>query len=407
MEPSAVLAELDDLRAADADRRQEGWTKRAFMHAFDAGETVRAVGAEAHARFLDTSGLGGAVYPSIVGMERDLVEAAGALLGAPDGFCGRIAPGGSEAVVLAVRAARDHARRIRGLDGPLEIVAPETVHPSFAKAADLLGMTLIKVAAMGDLAADPTAMADAVSERTALLVASAPTYWHGVWDDIETLGRVAAERGVWLHVDACMGGLLAPFARRAGAAVPPFDLSVSGVTSLTADFHKYGYAPKAATVLLVRDAERDGFVGFDFADGRSGYATPTIAATRSGGPVAGAWAVMRHLGEDGYVRLARQVFEAHGALVGGIGAIAGLEVWGRPQLCILSFGSREIDIAAVGAGLRARGWHPNVYGEPDAIHLRLSPAHAETVPAFLDDLAAATAEVRAGRRGRDGARGGY
>ena len=393
LEREALMCMLEEARAADSDRAQPDWHTRAFIHAFDAGEEVRAVGEAAYLEFLGTSALGPSVYPSIARFEAELVDFARGLFGASPDAVGHVTTGGTESVFLALKAARDRARERRpGIAAP-EVVAPSTAHPSIAKAAHYLGLELVTVPVRGgDLRADMAATAAALTGATVALVGSMPTYWHGVVDPIAELGELAAARGLWLHVDACMGGFLAPFARAAGYPLPPFDFSLPGVTSISADLHKYGYAPKGASVIVLREASLDRHLVFDRAGGHGPYRAPTFAATRTGAPIAAAWAVMRHLGQAGYRTRADAVMRAHAQLTAGIGAIDGLEVLGRPDLAILSFSARDMDIPAVAAGLRARGWVPNTIRGPDAIHLRLAPAHAPLVPRFLDDLAAAAGE---------------
>lgn len=393
LERGALARLLEEARAADCDRAQADWHERAFIHAFDAGEEVRAVGEAAYLAFLGTSALGPTVYPSIARFEVELIDFARGLFGASPDAVGHVTTGGTESVFLALKAARDRAREVRpGIAAPA-VIAPSTAHPSIAKAAHYLGLKLVTVPAHGvDLRADVAAMADALAGETVALVGSMPTYWHGVVDPIAELGELAAAHGLWLHVDACMGGFLAPFARAAGYSLPPFDFSLPGVTSISADLHKYGYAPKGASVILLRESGFDRHLVFDQAGRHGSYRAPTFAATRTGAPIAAAWAVMRHLGKAGYRTRADAVMRAHAQLVAGIGAIDGLEVLGRPDLAVLSFGAHNLDILTVAAGLRARGWVPNTIHGPDAIHLRLAPAHAPLVPRFLDDLAAAAGE---------------
>jgi sphinganine-1-phosphate aldolase len=346
---------------------------RAFIHAFNAGEEVRAVGEAAYLEFLGTSALGPSVYPSIAGFEAALIDFTRGLLGAGPDAVGHVTMGGTESVFLALKAARDRARETRP-----EIAAPAVV--------------VTVPAHEGDLGADLTAMARALTDETVALVGSMPTYWHGVVDPIAAMGELAAARGLWLHVDACMGGFLAPFARAASYAIPPFDFFLPGVTSISADLHKYGYAPKGASVIMLREAGLDRHLVFDQAGGHGSYRASTFAATRTGAPIAAAWAVMRHLGQAGYRSRADAVMRAHAQLVADIGAIDGLYVLGSPDLAIVSFGARGLDIHATAAGLRARGWVPNIIRAPDAIHLRLAPGHAPLVPRFLDDLAAAVGD---------------
>jgi glutamate/tyrosine decarboxylase-like PLP-dependent enzyme len=239
-------------------------------------------------------------------------------------------------------------------------------------------------------------MADAIGDRTLMLVGSAPCFPYGLIDPIEALGEITASRGVWLHVDACVGGYFAPFARMNGVDVPPFDFSVPGVHSISADLHKYGYAAKGASTLFHRTEAQRGFQVFDFDDWPAGgMTTPTAAGTRPGGAVASAWAVMHYLGIEGYRQKARAVTETRERMLHEISNIDGLSPVGTPQLGLFAFGSDTLDIYAVWGRLLQRGWFTGLLTEPKAIHLMLSPAHAEFADEYLADLRDAVAEVAA------------
>jgi glutamate/tyrosine decarboxylase-like PLP-dependent enzyme len=227
--------------------------------------------------------------------------------------------------------------------------------------------------------------------------ASAPTYSLGVVDPIAALGALAESRGLWLHVDACVGGVLGPFVRELGYPVPPFGLHLPGVASLSADLHKSGYAAKGASVILYRDAAREACGRYEFSDWPTGlYAVPTFAGTRPGGAIAAAWAVMHFLGADGYRRIAATVMQARERLVAGLARIDGLHVWGEPDLWAVAYGAEDCEIHAVADAMTARRWSVGRVRKPPGIHLMLTPVHAPIVDDYLADLAAAVATVRAG-----------
>ncbi|RSS38337.1 aminotransferase class V-fold PLP-dependent enzyme [Streptomyces sp. WAC08241] len=404
-----VLAELRGLRAADAPTRGG----RTFAYVYDAGvEGLDELAAAAYTAFATVNGLDPTVFPSVARLENDVVGAVAALLGAP-GAQGTFTSGGTESILLAVKTARDHARAERGVTAP-QLVLPSTAHAAFHKAAHYLGLeTVVVPVDPVTFRADAAATGAAITDRTALVVASAPSYAHGVVDPVAEIAAAAAGRGVLCHVDACIGGWLLPHLRRAGRKVEPFDLSVPGVTSLSVDLHKYGYADKGASVVLYRDAELRRHQYFAHA-GWPGYpvVNPTVQGTKSGGPLAQAWAVLRYVGEDGYTALAGRVAEASDRLLAGLRAIPGVRVLGDPAAGLVSFtvlGGDGEDADGGGPDLslllhlademRALGWYlqPQLSfdGLPPNLHLTLTPATVGQVDALVEDLGTALGAARA------------
>jgi glutamate/tyrosine decarboxylase-like PLP-dependent enzyme len=384
----ALGTELEELGRGDVDWRRG----RTAVYVFNAGEDVLQVAKEAYALFQSENALGPAAFPSLKRMEAEVVSMGLDLLHGAEGACGNMTSGGSESIFLAVKACREAARAAGRDTTGGEIVLPRSAHPAFDKAAQVLDLCTVRVPVAEDLRADPQAMADAIGDRTLMLVGSAPCFPYGLIDPIEALGEITASRGVWLHVDACVGGYFAPFARMNGVDVPPFDFSVPGVHSISADLHKYGYAAKGASTLFHRTEAQRGFQVFDFDDWPAGgMTTPTAAGTRPGGAVASAWAVMHYLGIEGYRQKARAVTETRHE----ISNIDGLSPVGTPQLGLFAFGSDTLDIYAVWGRLLQRGWFTGLLTEPKAIHLMLSPAHAEFADEYLADLRDAVAEVAA------------
>jgi len=233
----------------------------------------------------------------------------------------------------------------------------------------------------------------------------------GVIDDIPALGSLALEKGLWLHVDACVGGYLAPFVRRLGYPIPPFDFSVPGVLSMSADLHKYGFTAKGASVVLLADRSLRPYLTFEFDNWPRGkYSAATFTGSRPGGAIAAAWAVMRYLGVEGYMRLARSIMQARDAMLDGIRAIDGLQVVGLPDLSVIGVTANGVDIFAVAEVLGRKGWFVSTMSEPAGIHLgMLTLAHVAHREEYLNDLAASVAEVRARNltaRSRDVSYGG-
>ena len=387
-------AQLAELGSGDVDWRRG----RTAVYVFNAGEDVLRVAKEAYALFQSENALGPAAFPSLKRMESEVVSMGLALLQAPDGACGNMTSGGSESIFLAVKACREAARAAGRDTRGGEIVLPRSAHPAFDKAAHVLDLRTVRVPVATDLRADPAAMADAIGDRTLMLVGSAPCFPYGLIDPIEALAELSSARGLWLHVDACVGGYFAPFARMNGVALPAFDFSVPGVNTISADLHKYGYAAKGASTLFHRNEAQRAFQVFEFDDWPAGgMTTPTAAGTRPGGAVASAWAVMHYLGVEGYRAKTRAVTDTRERMLREISQIEGLAPVGDPQLGLFaygSFGPQALDIYAVWGQLLKRGWFTGLLTEPRAIHLMLSPAHADFADEYLADLRAAVAEVR-------------
>ncbi|MFI7540133.1 pyridoxal phosphate-dependent decarboxylase family protein [Actinoplanes sp. NPDC049599] len=394
-----VLAELHELRAADLPTHGG----RLFAYVYDpAVGGLDELAQAAYAISAHVNGLDPTAFPSLLAMENALVAAAGRLLGGGPGttapeVVGSVTSGGTESLILAVKAARDAHPE---LDRP-RLVIPSTAHAAFAKAAHYLRVALDVVPVGPDLRADPVATAAAIGPETVLVAASAPSYAHGVIDPIAGMAAVAAERGVRCHVDACFGGWVLPYLRRLGADLPAFDFSVPGVTSISVDLHKYAYAPKGVSVLLHRDAALRLPQFFAYADW-PGYTmvNPVISSTRSGGPIAAALATMRHLGDDGYLRLAGRTRDAVAVLAGAVEATGGVRLFAPPETSVVCLAAEpDVELFVLADELAARGWHTQpqlAYGNlPATIHLTVTAAVGATAAEFAPDLAAAVAATRA------------
>ena len=311
----AIQRELESFGKGDADWR----SARTAVYVFNPGEDVMRVAKDAYAMYQSENALGPLAFPSLKRMEDEVIGMGLSLLHAPEGAAGNMTSGGTESIMMAVKACRDQARS-EGRDTlDAEILAPISVHPAFDKAAHYLGLRVVRVAVADDLRADVGAMARAVTERTLMLVGSAPCFPYGLIDPIEELDALARQRGLWLHVDACVGGYFAPFARMNGIEVPAFDFELEGVRSMSADLHKYGYAAKGASTVMHRSEEQRAHQSFEFDGWPSGHmSTPNMAGTRPGGAIASAWAVMHYLGIDGYRAKARQVTDTREKLTRGV-----------------------------------------------------------------------------------------
>jgi glutamate/tyrosine decarboxylase-like PLP-dependent enzyme len=370
---------------------------RVPLYVFKANDEITALGRDAFLEFFTENALGSKrAFFGLKQMEDEVVAMGLSLFHAPDDAAGFFTTGGSESIICAVMACRDYGRRQTGrADRRGNIVLPFSAHPAFTKAARLMDLELRRVPVATNYRADIAAMARAIDADTLLLVGSAPCFSYGTIDPIADLGRLAQERGLWLHVDACVGGYLAPFVAKAGFPVPAFDFAVPGVMSMSADLHKFGFCPKPASTVFYRSADRAACQPFEMNDWPGGkFATATLVGTRPGGAVAGAWATLQAMGEQGYVDTARQIMELAAGYRRGIEAI-GLTVLGNPDVSILCFTSKEFDMLRVGEVMATCGWLPGLVREPHAMHLMLSMLHAPAKDDYLRDLRDAVAQVRA------------
>ncbi len=391
----AVIDALTEKRADDA-RWQDGKT---FGMVYDGGPSVHDVAEKAAVLYLHENALNTKAFPSLGAIQAEVVGWTSDLLNGGDFASGFLTSGGTESILCGVKAARERARKERGITAP-EMIVAESAHAAFHKAAHLFGLKLHKTKVLDDWTADVDAMAELINENTALLVGSAPQYPQGVIDDIPAIAALAASTDANCHVDACMGGFVLPFVERLGREVAPWDFRVEGVTSISADIHKLGYAPKGVSVILHRSKKLRSYQTFLFDDWLGGfYGSPNLQGTRSGLPMAAAWAVMSHLGIDGYLELTRANLANADQVRAGIAAIDGIRVLGDGQYHLVAMSNEPddpepIDIFALGDALLARGWHLDRQGPPDSLHSTISNSNTGVIDRYLEDLADCVAEVR-------------
>lgn len=385
---------VDALRAMRTDdvRWQDG---RTFGMVYDAGPEAHAVLDEVASMFLHDNALNTVAFPSLGAIQRDVVGITADLLHGEDA-AGFMTSGGTESILMAVKAARERARHERGVTEP-EIVLPVSAHAAFHKAAHYFGLTVRRVPVRDDWRADVDAAAALVNDRTVLVVGSAPQYPQGVIDPIPELAALAASVGANFHTDACMGGFVLPFMEMLGHPIPPWDFRVEGVTSISADVHKLGYAPKGASVILHRTKDLRRHQTFVFEDWLGGfYASPNMQGTRPALPMACAWAILHHLGVEGYCALTRTTIETRVKLVDGVRAIPGLTVLGEPEAQLVAIAAEDpevLDVFAVGDALAARGWFHDRQKPPDTLHATVSAGNAPVIDEYLADLRVCVAEV--------------
>ncbi len=370
---------------------------RTLAYVYDSGlEEVDALGLEALSMFAGSNGLDPTAFPSLARMENDLVAMAGRFLDAPDGFAGSVTSGGTESILLAVLAARDGATTVPEGATP-SMVLPATVHAAFLKAAKFFGVRAVVVDVDPEtMRADVAAMEAAIDDTTVLLVGSAPSYAHGVIDPIPELAAAASARGIRFHVDACIGGWVLPHLDD----VPPWTFAVDGVTSMSVDLHKYAYTPKGVSVVLHRTAALRRSHFFASADW-PGYTmlNTTMQSTKSGGPLAAAWAVTHRIGPQGYRDLARQARRATLEIADGVRGIEGLRVFVEPESTLVALTTDgPCDVFTIADQMLARGWfvQPQMsYRDlPATLHLTPSAATAPSVPEFVVALGEAAAAAR-------------
>jgi glutamate/tyrosine decarboxylase-like PLP-dependent enzyme len=390
-----VIADLEQKRGADA-RWQDG---RTFGMVYNGGPSVHEVAERAAVLYLHENALNTKAFPSLGQIQSEVVRWTADLLHGPDTAAGFLTSGGTESIQCAVLAARERGRAERGIRAG-EIVVAESAHAAFHKSAHMFDMPIRTTPVSADWTVDVDAMAEAVNENTVLVVGSAPQYPQGVVDPIAEIAALAASVGANCHVDACMGGFVLPFAEMLGRDLPVWDFRVEGVHSISADIHKLGYAPKGVSVVVHRTKELRRYQTWVFDRWLGGlYGSPNLQGTRSGLPMAAAWAVMQHLGVDGYVDLTRQTLDNADRMRAGIAEIDGIRVLGDGALHLIAMASdpdagNPIDVFALGDALLARGWFHDRQGPPDSLHSTVSNSNTGVIDEYLADLGECAEQVR-------------
>ena len=390
-----VMTRLQRLEANETARWQEGYASGAVYHGdpdhIDFLSRVYALYSQANPLHAD-------LWPSITKFEAEIVAMTADMLGArrtADPVCGTLSSGGTESILLAMKTYRDQAQKEKGIRRP-EMVVPVTAHAAFDKAAAYFGIKMVKIPVDRDFQADVAAAARAINRRTVVVVGSAPSFPHGMMDPIVKLSELARGRGVGFHTDACLGGFVLPWAEELGYTVPPFDFRLPGVTSMSADTHKYGYAAKGTSVVLYRTPELRRHQYFTIADWPGGlYFSPGFAGSRPGALSAACWAAMVSIGRDGYRDATRRILETAGTIKAGIAAIPEIRILGDP-LWVVAFTSPTLDIYRIMDAMGHRGWSLNGLHRPSCVHLCVTLPHTRPGVAarFITDLQSAVEEVK-------------
>lgn len=398
-----VLEQMESFYEREKDSWEAGFVSGAVYHGdeefIEFLNRVYAINSQSNPLHAD-------VWPSTTKFEAEIVRMTAGMLGAnetDDEIVGTVSSGGTESILLAVKAYRDWARETRGIRRP-NMVIPSTAHAAFDKAAQYFGVRLISVPVAEDCRANVEAMRAAADGNTVLMVGSAPGFPHGVIDPIAELAEFARGRGIGFHTDACLGGFVLPWARQLGYPVPDFDFALPGVTSISVDTHKYGYAAKGSSVVLYRGVDLRHHQYYTTGRWSGGlYASPTFAGSRAGALSAVCWAALVSIGEAGYLEATRRILETGEAIKGGIRAIPELEVLGDP-LWVIAFKSDSLDVYRVMDVMGKKGWSLNGLFDPPAVHLAVTQRHAQPGVAerFLVDLAEAVRAVKESPAGEGG-----
>ncbi|CAM1509473.1 Fc.00g032120.m01.CDS01 [Cosmosporella sp. VM-42] len=398
----AVRSELEALANMDHTRWEDGFVSGAVYH----GEAdLLALQTEAFGKFTVANPIHPDVFPGVRKMEAEVVSMVLNMFHAPPGAAGTSTSGGTDSILMACLAARQKAYTERGVTEP-EMILPETAHTAFHKAAEYFKIKIHLVACPA-----PTYQVDVrrvqrlINPNTILLVGSAPNFPHGVIDDIESLSKLALRRKIWLHVDCCLGSFLIPFLEKAGFESQPFDFRLKGVTSISCDTHKYGFAPKGNSTSLYRSAELRTYQYFVSPDWSGGvYASPGIAGSRPGALIAGCWASLMTIGEAGYL-------DACGKIVGTAKKVADalrntpslsseLEILGNPLVSVVAFTARNLNIYDIADGMSAKGWHLNALQNPPAVHVAVTLPITKVWEKLVADLEAVVEDEREKERVR-------
>ena len=389
-----VLADLGAKGAEDLDYKAgKSWSLVYYLN-----DEYYEFLKKAHNSYFSENGLNPMAFKSLKVLESEVVRSTAEMLHGAEDAVGTMTSGGTESILMAMKAYRDRAKKKKPWLLNPEVILPTTAHVAFDKAAHYFGLKLRRAPIDSKGQVDVRKVAKLINRKTVLLVGSAPQYPHGTVDPIHELGQLAQRHKIPLHVDACFGGFMLPWLEKIGVSVPAWDFRVPGVTSISADLHKYGFAAKGASSIIYRDMTyltHQFFITTDWCGGI--YASPSMAGTRPGGPIAGAWAALQALGEDGYCRLAQEAWDATEKLRGGIGLIPELRLLGLPHATVVCYASAsdEVDLYAVADQLADKGWDVGRQQHPASVHLTVNANNAPVIDEYLDDLRAAVATVKA------------
>ncbi|CZR52981.1 probable sphingosine-1-phosphate lyase [Phialocephala subalpina] len=385
-----VLKELETLANMDHTRWEDGFVSGAVYHG---GDSLMKIQTEAFGKFTVANPIHPDVFPGVRKMEAEIVSMVLAMFNAPVGAAGVTTSGGTESILMACLSARQKAYAERGVTEP-EMILPETGHTAFRKAGSYFGIKVHLVACPAPTyQVDLRAVSRLINSNTVLLVGSAPNFPHGIIDDITGLSKLAVKRRIPLHVDCCLGSFLVPFLEKAGFETELFDFRLKGVTSISCDTHKYGFAPKGNSTVLYRTANLRQYQYFISPDWSGGvYASPSIAGSRPGALIAGCWASLMSVGETGYINACGEIVGATKKIIEAIQENPGLnndlEVIGHPLVSVVAFTSKSLDIYDIADAMSGKGWHLNSLQSPPAIHVAVTLPITKVWEKLVADLEA-------------------
>lgn len=386
-----LLAELTALKKKDVN-----WhSGKSFGYVYYPGEQYAKTINEAYNLFYHENALNPQLFPSLRKLEAEVVAMVNDLFSAPNTASGCLTSGGTESILLALKTARDYAKSVRPLMGYPEIIVPSSAHPAFLKGASYFGLKAVVVPCKA-FVADVAAIKKKINKNTIMLVGSAPSFPHGIVDPIEALSELALKHKLLLHVDSCIGGFMLPFMNKLGYDLPKFDFSLKGVTSISVDVHKYGYAAKGASVILYRSRSLRKFQFSIYTDWSGGvYGSTTMLGSKPGGAIAAAWAAINAIGEDGYLKLVEKTMNATKYLIDQLKEIPALTIIGNPSMSIVAIQSKELDIHEISDEMHVRGWSFDRLQHPTGFHLTISQIHSlEIMKDFVDDLKLAVKKAK-------------
>jgi len=388
-----VLKRMKEMKVYD-ETKYGGGKMSGCIYLGDDAHSSFAV--EAYGLFSVSNPLHTDAFPNVRKFETEVIKMTLNMMHADDNACGAMTSGGTESILMAVKAYRDYAREKKGIKAP-ELIVPVTVHAAFDKACHYFGIKLIHIPLSSSMQVDIRKVEHAISKNTIAIVGSAPNFPHGIIDDIKELGKIAKRNKIGLHVDACLGGFLLPWIASLDEykdEIPLFDFRVEGVTSMSADTHKYGYTPKGTSVVLFHSHELRNSMFFTAPDWTGGvYGSPTMAGSRPGGLIAAAWGSLVALGCDSYLHYAREIMTTTRVMLKGIKTIPELHVIGDPLVMVIAFSSKSLDIYKINAAMKKRGWHLSSLQNPNSVHLCVTVKHVGKENEFIADLKGSVDEI--------------
>ena len=346
-------------------------------------------------KYMHSNALNPMMYPSLQKFETEICSMVTWMLNGDEKCAGSLTSGGTESILMAVKTYRDMARKRRPHVTRPNMIAPTTIHPAFEKAAHYFDVEMIHIDLASDYRVDVNKVKAAINSNTILVIGSAPQYCHAVVDPIEELAELTKAWGIPLHVDACFGGFMLPWMEKLGAKIPLWDFRVDGVTSISADIHKYGYSSKGASVVVYKTSELRSYQYFAYSEWPGGlFGSPSMAGSRPGGMIAAAWAAMVSMGQQGYMDMAKNIMEATEKLKDGVDKIKGLKLIVPPDMTALSIvGDDGVNILAIADSMERRGWKMERQQLPDSLHMSILPQHVGKTDLLLKDLKESADEV--------------